>query len=107
MPKLNFMLRNNESVTVDADYNLSILQIAQQNNIGEIRGVCNGSAICGTCHIILDENDYKEVLKQNPIRESEEIILDTLPSVHQFSRLACQVTFTNILDKKTIKIFNG
>lgn len=107
MPKLNFILHNNKKVMVQSVYGLSILEIAHKNNITDIEGICNGSTVCGTCHIIIDEKNYEKVLKHNPISPSEALILDTLPTINKYSRLACQITFTSVLNKQTIKIFNG
>ena len=53
MPKMTFIEPNGNRVEVDAPLGLSVMEIAQRNDI-EIEGACGGSLACSTCHVIVD-----------------------------------------------------
>ena len=38
--------------TVNADLNMSVLEVAKQNDI-DLEGACECSCACSTCHVIL------------------------------------------------------
>ncbi|HEY8192141.1 MAG TPA: 2Fe-2S iron-sulfur cluster-binding protein, partial [Alphaproteobacteria bacterium] len=51
MPKMTFLYPNGHSKVVDAPEGISVMEIAQKNDIQEIEGACGGSMACATCHL--------------------------------------------------------
>lgn len=94
MPKVIFVINNDQEVVVDAPVGLSILEIAHQNNI-DLEGACEGSLACATCHVIVDEEFYHKL--KAPI-EAEEDMLDLAFGLTHTSRLGCQIILTEDLD---------
>jgi ferredoxin len=94
MPKVIFVINNDEEVVVDAPIGLSILEIAHQNNI-DLEGACEGSLACATCHVIVDEEFYHKL--KAPV-EAEEDMLDLAFGLTHTSRLGCQIILTEDLD---------
>ena len=68
----DFHRRDGTRREVDAPVGLSVLEIAQRNDI-DIEGACEGSLACSTCHVIVDPEWY-ELLKD--ASEDEEDMLD-------------------------------
>ncbi|HVE21178.1 MAG TPA: 2Fe-2S iron-sulfur cluster-binding protein [Acidocella sp.] len=60
-----------------------------------LRGECNGSLACATCHLIIDPVWFE---KLTPPDADELDILDYLATVTPTSRLGCQVHLTAELD---------
>ncbi|WP_416985988.1 2Fe-2S iron-sulfur cluster-binding protein [Streptomyces sp. T028] len=60
-----------------------------------IIGLCNGNAVCGTCHVYVEQ----EWLDRLPaVEELEEDRLAELPHRQDNSRLTCQIEYTPELD---------
>ena len=78
----------------------SVLQIARQNDIA-IEGACEGAMSCSTCHVIVERKAFKNL--PNP-DEDEEDILDLAWGRTRTSRLACQVTLSEDIDKLAVKV---
>lgn len=94
MPKIVFIEPSGEARQVDAPVGLSVLEIAQQNDI-DIEGACEGSLACSTCHVIVDPA-WSDRLE--PIEDDEEDMLDLAFGVTRTSRLGCQIIMTEGLD---------
>ena len=94
MPKVIFVINNDEEVVVDAPVGISILEIAHHNNI-DLEGACEGSLACATCHVIVDEEFYHKL--KAPL-EAEEDMLDLAFGLTHTSRLGCQIIMTEELD---------
>lgn len=98
--KVNFIEKNGATKTVEAPSGLSILEIAHKNNI-DIEGACGGSLACSTCHVIVNEEDFK---KLQPASEDEEDMLDLAFDLQKTSRLCCQIIMTKDLDGITVRL---
>ena len=60
MPTIIFKNKNFEKkINVDSD-NMTVLEIAQQNDI-DLEGSCEGSMACSTCHVIIDPSWYNKL----------------------------------------------
>jgi 2Fe-2S ferredoxin len=58
-------------------------------------GLCNGNAVCGTCHVYVEE----QWLDRLPaVEELEEERLAQIPNRRSTSRLTCQVEYRAELD---------
>ncbi len=58
-----------------------------------VLGTCGGLALCASCHIYIHSNHDLP-----PLKEAEELLLDTLPNSNPSSRLACQLTISEGLN---------
>ena len=83
MPKITIIESNIEFNTDEAE---SILDAAIENGV-EIESDCGGNAVCGLCHIYVEEGDDL-VSEMTP--DEEEMLCD-LDDRKENSRLACQV----------------
>ncbi len=100
MPKVIFVIDNDEEKVVDAPIGLSILEIAHQHDI-DLEGACEGSLACATCHVVVDEEFYN---KLDLPSEAEEDMLDLAFGLTHTSRLGCQIILTNELDGIKVKV---
>ena len=100
MAKMTFIERNGTRREVEAPIGLSVLEIAQRNDI-DIEGACEGSLAFSTCHVIVDP-DWIELLKD--ATEDEEDMLDLAFGLTQTSRLGCQIIMTEELDGLTVRL---
>ena len=92
--KINFKFPDQTTKTVRTKPNLNLLEIAHSNKI-PVEGACEGGLACTTCHVILDNTDYK---KFDEPSEKEEDLLCESPCVTDTSRLACQLEVKKIHD---------
>ena len=60
-----------------------------------VKGECEGSVACATCHMIVDPA-WAALL--DPPTEEEETMLDTVFDLSPTSRLSCQIRLTPALD---------
>jgi ferredoxin len=85
----SFVTATSEVVEVEAEMGANILDVAHDNDI-EMEGACGGECACSTCHVILEQPVFDELLKKVPIQEEEEDMLDLAPGLTDTSRLGCQ-----------------
>ncbi len=85
---------------VDAPAGLSLLDIAQRNDI-DIEGACEGSMACSTCHVIVDPGDYGRLPRAS---EDEEDMLDLAFGLTRTSRLGCQIIMREGLDGLSVSL---
>lgn len=94
MPRMTFVERDGALREVEAAAGLSLLEIAQRNDI-DIEGACEGSLACTTCHVIVDADDYARL----PHASEDEIdMLDLAIGLTPTSRLGCQIVLSDALD---------
>ena len=94
MPKMTFINKDAQEVTVDVPLGLSVLEIAHRNKI-DLEGACEGSLACSTCHVIVDDAYFG--LLEEP-SEDEDDMLDLAFGLTHTSRLGCQIILTEELD---------
>lgn len=94
MPKMTFIEPNGNRVEVDAPLGLSVMEIAQRNDI-DIEGACGGSLACSTCHVIVDPAWFGKLGEPT---EEEEDMLDLAFALTRTSRLCCQIIMSEELD---------
>jgi 2Fe-2S ferredoxin len=71
-----------------------VMEILRDYKVG-IEGTCGGACSCATCHVIVDD---EWAAKLHPAREEETDMLDTIPVLHDNSRLACQIIWDESLN---------
>jgi ferredoxin len=97
--KIIFVLDNGKERTVEFLPNQTILHVAEVNNI-PLYGNCEGSCICGSCHVIIENlND-----RLPEISDRENDALDNSGHVTMSSRLACQIVLNEELDGLRVKL---
>ncbi len=99
MPKITFIVDNKE-YCVDAVVGDTLLVTAKKNNV-PLFGGCDGACVCGTCHVLIDEN---HISKAGEIEYAEDDLLDCLPKREENSRLACQVIVTEDMDNAIVTV---
>ena len=97
---MTFVENDGTEKEVDAPLGLSVLEIAQRNDI-DIEGACEGSLACATCHVVLDPSWYG---KLEEVSEDEEDMLDLAFNLTETSRLGCQLIITEELDGLKVKL---
>lgn len=100
MPKMTFIEPDGTRREVDAPLGLSIMEIAQSNDI-DIEGACGGSLSCSTCHVIVDPEWFGKLPEPD---EEEEDMLDLAFALTRTSRLGCQIIITEALDGITVRL---
>jgi 2Fe-2S ferredoxin len=72
-------------IEVPTDMNLSLMEVLKASDYS-IPATCGGMALCATCHVqVIEGEAFMEA------SEAEWDMFDTLPSVPEGSRLACQM----------------
>jgi ferredoxin len=69
-----------------------------------LEGACEGVMACSTCHVIVDEEDFRRLPAAT---EEEEDLLDLAAHVSRTSRLACQIILTEDMKSLTVRIPAG
>ena len=95
MPKLIVVTRNGEEREIMGEVGLSVMEIARDGGIDEILALCGGCCSCATCHVHVDP---EFAAKLPPMSEDENDLLDSSSDRTEYSRLSCQVVFTDALD---------
>ena len=103
MPRIIFQYDDQNTVEIEADSGLSILEVAHQNNI-DLEGSCGGSLACSTCHVIVDEKFFDMLPTAS---DDEEDLLDIAFGVTNYSRLGCQIIVNDSLNGMILKIPNN
>ncbi|MEL6747080.1 MAG: 2Fe-2S iron-sulfur cluster-binding protein [Pseudomonadota bacterium] len=101
MPKITFIQHSGESVTVDADVGMTVMETALKNDVPGIDAECGGACACATCHVYVDEA-WRD--KLNAREDTEEDMLDFAFEVADNSRLSCQVKVTAELDGLVVRV---
>ena len=100
MPRVTFLTREGERLTVDAALGERLLEVAQNAGM-PLEGTCEGQMACSTCHVIVAREWFA---KLPPAREEEEDMLDLAAGVTATSRLACQIMLDETLDGIEVRI---
>lgn len=87
MGKITFKFEDESisSKTVDTEEGLSILELAEENDV-HLNHNCGAVCACSTCHIYIEQGD--ELLKEISDREEDFIDRAINPTIE--SRLGCQ-----------------
>ncbi|TDB68132.1 2Fe-2S iron-sulfur cluster-binding protein [Arundinibacter roseus] len=86
-------------VEIPEGMGLNLMEVLKASEYN-ILATCGGMALCATCHVhILEGED-----KLPPVSDAELDILDTLPSAHANSRLACQLRVEETIEGAVFQI---
>lgn len=79
---------------------MTLMELLRANGVPVI-AECGGAAVCATCHIRISQAWLDRV----PAPSDEELAkLDDIPQAGDSSRLACQITMTDALDRLEIDL---
>lgn len=99
---VNFINRDGEKITVKASPGDSLLDVVVQQDLDiDGFGACEGTLACSTCHLIFEEETYKQL---GPISDEEMDMLDLAYGLTDTSRLGCQICLTKSLDGVTVRV---
>ena len=84
--KFRFLFtKDNGEIPVLAREGESLLEVAHNNGV-DLEGACESSLACSTCHCILDQDIYDDLVEAC---EEEEDLLDLAYGLTHTSRLGC------------------
>lgn len=102
MPKVTFVQPDGTRETLEIENGTTLKDGALNNGIAGIIGECGGAAMCGTCHVYVDEADAGRV---GPATEIEDELLEATDAGRRTtSRLSCQLTMVDGLDGITLHV---
>ncbi len=100
---INFIVEDRtgkqKPIEVPEGIGLNLMEVLKASDY-DILATCGGMALCATCHVrVLEGHD------QLPsVSDAELDILDTLPTTHDDSRLACQLRVDERLEGGVFRI---
>ena len=99
MPKITFLMPGGVEKEIEAPAGLSLMEIAQKNDIEQIEGACGGSMACATCHLYVHPDWREKCLPgDGAVSDEEEDMLDLAFDIRDESRLGCQIVMEDNLD---------
>ena len=101
MPKLTVITRSGDEKTVEAAAGLTVMEAIRDNGFDELLALCGGCCSCATCHVHVDPDYFG---KLPPLSEDENDLLDSSDDRDEYSRLGCQIPFSDDLDGMTVRI---
>ncbi len=89
MPTIHITQPDGTSVPLEVPLGSSVMRAAVDAQVTGIIGECGGAAMCGTCHVFVDEA-WRDRLP--PMSQNEDDLLDCTAAPRQAnSRLGCQL----------------
>ena len=67
----------------------------------ELKGACEASLACSTCHVYVEEEYYDKL--EEPL-EAEDDMLDMAPGLKPTSRLGCQIILSHDLEGMELQL---
>ncbi len=95
MPKITFVDSTGETVVVNAQVGLTVMEVAVDNNIAGIVAECGGACACATCHTYIAEAWLDRLPAMD---DMEDAMLDSVLDRRPNSRLSCQIEIADELD---------
>lgn len=95
MPKLVVVTRDGEEKVFEAQSGLSVMEIIRDNGFDELLALCGGCCSCATCHVQVDPAFTDKLAAMT---DDENDLLDSSDHRNEYSRLSCQLTFSEELD---------
>ena len=98
--KFNLIDREKTKILMEAEEGITIREAIMEKLKPGNFGLCEGNNICATCHVYIDENDFK---KLKPIEDDEKETMETNDiDQKEFSRLSCQIELKQELEGITV-----
>ncbi len=101
MPQLTVVMRNGEEKSITGEAGLSVMEVIRDAGIDEILALCGGCCSCATCHVHVDPEFAAKLPKMSM---DEDDLLDSSASRDEYSRLSCQLPFSDALDGMKVRV---
>ncbi len=101
MPTLYVTTREGETLELQGQSGLSVMEIIRDGGVDELLALCGGCCSCATCHIHVDPAFADKIA---PMGEDENDLLDSSDDRNETSRLSCQIPFSDDLDGLKVTI---
>lgn len=101
MPQLIVVTRNGEERAITGEAGLSVMEVIRDAGIDEILALCGGCCSCATCHVHVDPEFAAKLPKMSP---DEDYLLDSTSDRDEYSRLSCQIPFSDALDGLRVRV---
>lgn len=102
MPTIAFTLHSGEQRLVQAYVGQTVMLAATAHGLAGIDADCGGVCSCATCHVIID-SQWLEHLDPPDSDELELLEFTAIPR-QAGSRLSCQITMTDKLDRLQVSL---
>jgi 2Fe-2S ferredoxin len=96
MARITYVQPNGSTQTIDVPVGNTVMRGAVINSVDGIVGRCGGGAMCGTCHVYVDEQSQVPLPDVHPVED--ELLYDTASPRQANSRLSCQLPVTDAID---------
>lgn len=101
MPKLTVVDRSGTERTIEVGDGLTVMEAIRDNGFDELLALCGGCCSCATCHVHVDPEHFG---KLDPVSEDEDDLLESTDHRTEYSRLSCQIPFSEALDGLKVQI---
>ena len=101
MATITVITRDGTERQVEADTNLTLMEVIRDNGFDELLALCGGCCSCATCHVHIDP-EFADKLPA--MSEDEDDLLDSSDHRDDCSRLSCQVQMSEALDGLRVTI---
>jgi ferredoxin, 2Fe-2S len=101
MPTLVVVNRKGQETAVSSGSGLSVMEVIRDNGFTELLALCGGCKSCATCHVHVDPAFWP---KLPAMEEEEDNLLLGSDFRTEYSRLSCQIAFTDDLDGLRVTI---
>ncbi|XP_045910589.1 adrenodoxin [Micropterus dolomieu] len=99
---IHFINRDGEKITAKGSPGDSLLDVVINEDLDfDGFGACEGTLACSTCHLIFDEEVYKNL---GPVTDEEMDMLDLAYGLTDTSRLGCQICLTKSMEGMTARV---
>jgi 2Fe-2S ferredoxin len=99
MPTITYVEASGRQHRIEVDAGTSVMRGAVDNAVRGIDGDCGGECACATCHVYVAP-DW--LVRTGGRTSAEEDLLSFVDDVRENSRLACQITVSEVLDGLTV-----
>jgi len=92
---------DDEEHAVEAAGEATLMELAVRNDIEGIVGECGGCAVCGTCHVVVAQEDFHRL---PPAKGAELDLLDAFDDTEDTSRLSCCIKLSPDLEGLRVRV---
>lgn len=101
MPKLIVVTRDGTEHEIEGESGLSVMEVIRDAGFDELLALCGGCCSCATCHVHVDSAFADKVPAMS---EDENDLLDSSDHRNEYSRLSCQIPFSESLEGLKVAI---
>lgn len=101
MPKVFVTTREGTLHEIDAQLDVTLMEVIRDSGLDELLALCGGCCSCATCHVYVDPR-FAAILP--PMTEDENTLLDSSEHRRDYSRLSCQIRVSENLDTFEVTI---